>query len=138
MQLNQPLIRLLNRFFLILGLAVLAVVGIINVFTAEPTIVLAIIAGVFITLVFSFSGNPRLFFLWAVILTAPLSLDMSFMIVPHMGGAGAFTIDFTDFFLFPLVIFLLQDYTHGYRPHIRLSGVTLFWGGMILMSLYDF
>lgn len=96
------------------------------------------IAGGFVALLFlAFSGNPRLFCLWGLILTAPLDLGKDFYILmPHMGGANSYPIELVDIFIVPLIVFLFRDFARGYRTGIRLSGVTFLFGGMILLGIY--
>lgn len=134
MQLTPASARLLTKLLLVIGLAVLTVAGIVGVFMAKPAISLAIVGGSLLTLTLSLSGNPRLFCLWGLFMTAPISLDISFMIVAHMGGAGAFTLDIVDFFIAALLFFLIRDFFRGYRHHVRISKVTLFWGILILLG----
>ena len=136
MKLNPSSSRLLGKLLLAFGLAVISVVSIVGIFLAKPAIIVAVIGGAFFALLFSFSGNPRLFCLWGLFITAPIDLDISFMVIAHMGGAGAFTIDLVDFFLAPLVLFLARDFYRGHRHQFRLSRVTLFWGLLILLGIY--
>jgi len=72
-------------------------------------------------------GNIRLFFLWGLILTAPLALDKSFMVIPHMGGAGAIKIEAMDIFMLPLLAFLVRDFYQGYRTNFRMPKVLYWW-----------
>lgn len=80
------------------------------------------------------SGNPRLFCLWGVGLAAPLSISKRFHPLPHMGGAGAYSIEAVDLFLLALTLFILRDRMAGHR-RLRLSPVSACYGGMILLGL---
>ncbi|MCW6529178.1 MULTISPECIES: O-antigen ligase family protein [Sphingomonas] len=81
------------------------------------------------------SGNPRLFCLWGLGLTAPLGIAKRFHPLPHMGGAGAYSIEAVDFFLVALVCFLVRDILAGHR-RLRLSPVTFWWSVMILLGAF--
>lgn len=80
------------------------------------------------------SGNPRLLCLWGVLLTAPLSLSKKFVAVPHMGGAGSYSVDAVDFFLMPLTLLIARDVLAG-RRRLRVSGVAVAWSALILLGL---
>jgi O-antigen ligase len=107
----------------------------IALFTGKLTIVVLIVGTLAVAVSLALAGNPRLYSLWGLILTAPMDMDVSFNVIPHMGGAAAYTIDLVDFFLVPLTLFLLRDFASGYRRHFRWSGFTVFWGALILLGL---
>ncbi|MES2174359.1 MAG: O-antigen ligase family protein [Pseudomonadota bacterium] len=82
------------------------------------------------------SGNPRLACLWGVGLTAPLGIAKRFHPMPHMGGAGAYTIEVVDLFLLALFLFQWRDAARGCaRP--RIPGLAYYWIAMILLGLID-
>ncbi|MEC3947382.1 hypothetical protein [Sphingobium sp. HWE2-09] len=62
------------------------------------------------------SGNPQLACLWGVGLTAPLGVAKRFHPMPHMGGAGAYSIEAVDLFLLALFLFQWRDRARG-RAH---------------------
>ncbi|MBA4089098.1 MAG: hypothetical protein C0494_00720 [Sphingobium sp.] len=82
------------------------------------------------------SGNPRLACLWGVGLTAPLGIAKRFHPMPHMGGAGAYTIEVVDLFLLALFLFQCRDTLHGGTRH-RIPGLAYCWIAMILLGLLD-
>lgn len=82
------------------------------------------------------SGNPRLFCLWGLGLTAPLGVAKHFYPVPHMGGAGAYSFEAVDPFLLALLCFLVRDFVRGER-RIRLSPVAFWWSAMILLGFFS-
>lgn len=82
------------------------------------------------------SGNPRLACLWGVGLTAPLGIAKRFHPMPHMGGAGAYTIEVVDLFLLALFLFQWRDTLHGGTRH-RIPGLAYCWIAMILLGLLD-
>lgn len=91
-----------------------------------------------ISLVFGviLSGNPRLFFLYAVILTAPLDFSKRFIQVPHMGGASAIRIELIDIFLIPLIIFILRDFVKGRRKFFLMPAPLKWWLLLALLGGY--
>ncbi|MGE4324300.1 MAG: O-antigen ligase family protein [Sphingobium sp.] len=79
-------------------------------------------------------GNPRLACLWGLALAAPLGIAKRFHPIPHMGGAGAYSIELVDLFLVALLAFQLRDWRRGEaRP--CLPAVAACWGAMILLGL---
>ena len=79
------------------------------------------------------SGNPRLIMLWALIFTAPLSLAVKFVVIPHMGGASAFQFDVSDAFLLALLAFQARDRLRGYLPETRVPA-TLWWWMLLILA----
>lgn len=77
------------------------------------------------------SGNPRLFCLWALLMTAPIDMSKKFVPIPHMGGASAFRIELVDVFIAALVGFLLRDLWFGRTRHLRFPRCFWWWVGMI-------
>lgn len=85
------------------------------------------------------SGNHRLYCLWGLLLTSPIDLSKRFMPLRHMGGEAAFRIEASDFFLLPLLFFLLRDLARGReRPPIRIPLPMVLWmaaGALGLMNV---
>jgi len=54
-----------------------------------------------------------------------------------MGGAGAYTLDLVDIFIATLLLFLIRDLVTGHRSQIRLSKVTLIWGALIILAMFQ-
>ncbi len=117
--------------------ALLAAGILIGVFLIPKKDAAMLLGGLGVVALFLASGNHRLFCLWAVVMLAPFTLAENFMILPHMGGAGSFTIDALDPFLLMLLIFILRDLVRGYRRSLRFSPIFLWWGGMIVIGLLD-
>ncbi|MFK8049357.1 MAG: O-antigen ligase family protein [Halioglobus sp.] len=82
-------------------------------------------------------GNVRLFCLWGLLMSAPFALNISFVVVAHMGGASAISIDAVDIFLIPLVLFLFRDLVTGNRQSLRVPKVLYWWLGLILLGCLD-
>jgi putative inorganic carbon (hco3(-)) transporter len=98
-------------------------------FLAKKIIVLVIMGAIAGGIALVLSGNPRLFCLWGLVLTAPLSLGKRFM-----GGAASYNIEVADIFLLALLVFVLRDFLWGLRDKPRFSGVTAWWLGLILLG----
>jgi putative inorganic carbon (hco3(-)) transporter len=81
------------------------------------------------------SRNPRLFFLIGMVFTAPLGLSINFRGHPHMGGAFAFSITLMDFFMVPLIGFLVHDYIKGRRAEFKFSTVSAWWACLMVLGL---
>lgn len=73
------------------------------------------------------SGNIRLTALYGLVITAPLELNKSFLLVPHMGGASAISIDAVDIFMAALGVFLIRDFYMGYRDTPRFPRILNWW-----------
>lgn len=126
----QVLLSLLFAFF--------AALSIVALFAAKKIVAITIIGGVLFVVLFALSGNPRLFCLWGLILSAPLALGKSFMPVPHMGGAAAYTIQMADLFLAAMVLFIARDFVWGLRKELRISWLSAYWLGLIAIGLLTF
>ena len=121
-------------------------VGVASVYGAALAIVFTgaswLYAGPFLAatlfpLVLYASSNPRLFFLFGLAFTIPLGLSLRFLVHQHMGGEFAISVNLSDFFLLPLVVFLARDYYQGYRRDLRLSPVSGWWVGLIALGIYS-
>ena len=135
MRIYQPNLDQLTVTGLALALAGVSAAGVVSVFLADLSLVLLVCGALAYALALALSGNPRLCCLWGLFLTAPLDLDISFIPIAHMGGAGAYTIDLVDFFLVPLIAFQFRDFIYGYRQNYRWSKFALFWTGLICLGL---
>jgi hypothetical protein len=127
----------LPEIALILAFGGLAFVMLISVFLAPKQISFAVVAAIAFGIVFALVGNQRLFCLWGLVLTAPLTMSKAFVVNPHMGGASAITIDLDDVFLVLLLGFIVRDYVIGVRREVRLSPVLFWWGALILLGVMD-
>ena len=127
------------------GYTVLAVTGAslygallpIVLFTAKWVYSVPLILATFFPLVLYLSRNPRLFFLVGMVFTAPLGLSLNLRGVQHMGGAHAFSVNLADFFLVPLLAFILRDFYRGDRRYFRVSAVSGWWLALIAMGMYN-
>jgi putative inorganic carbon (hco3(-)) transporter len=108
----------------------------ITLFVGERHLLLNLFGGLLVLVLFIASSEQRLFCLWGLALTAPLSLAKVYMPFPHMGGAAAYTIDVSDIFLVPLVLCTLRD-GFARRGPLRLSPYTFWAGALILLGVSD-
>jgi O-antigen ligase len=129
---------LLLRVVLSFLVAFFAALSIVALFAAKKIVAVTIIGGVLFIVLFALSGNPRLFCLWGLMLSAPLALGKSFMPVPHMGGAAAYTIQMADLFLAAMVFFIARDFVWGLREKPRISWLSAYWLGLIAIGLSTF
>lgn len=83
------------------------------------------------------SNNPRLFFLMGMVFTAPLGLSINFRGHPHMGGAFAFSITLMDFFMAPLIAFIVHDLIKRRRTELRFSSVSAWWACLIVLGAFS-
>jgi O-antigen ligase len=100
----------------------------------SPKVTVALLAALVTTLLVPLSGNPRMACLILLLVFAPLGLRVTFLPVPHMGGAGAMFIDLIDPFMFFLLFMQLRDRVLGLRPY-RVPPAAWFWAGMILLGV---
>ena len=129
---NGPTLAFQAGAALIFGF--LACAMLLGLFLAEKPVIL-LIAGVLLFIVFfMLAGNQRLFCLWGLLMTAPLSLSKAFWIIPHMGGASAIMIDLCDPFMLALLFFILRDHFRGLRRELRWSPLIYFWGGLAALG----
>ena len=136
-------VRALARRFPAIDAYLVGVVAIASVYGAVLPIVLFtakwvyavpfVLATVF-PLVLYASGNPRLFFLVGMVFTAPLGLSINLRGYQHMGGAHAFSINLCDFFLVPLLVFLLRDFYTGARRDVRIPPISAWWLALAAMG----
>jgi O-antigen ligase len=88
-----------------------------------------------VTAIFLASGNLRLACLYTIILLAPLRLGKPFMVISHMGGAGAFWIDAIDPMMLALIFFQLRDVREHRREEYRISRSAIYWALMIVLGV---
>jgi putative inorganic carbon (hco3(-)) transporter len=124
----------ITRVLLCSLFAVWAAAIVISLFQAKKLIILAMVGATVFPLALYFSGNPRLFFLYGVIVSAPLGLSLNFKTMVHIGGAPSYAIDLMDFFLVPLIAFLIRDFASGFRQEIRFPPILLWWVGMMVLG----
>ena len=117
--------------------ATLAAGLLIGLSLADTKTIFLIGGSLLFVIAFSLSGNPRLFFLWGLVLSAPLAVSKAFFISAHMGGASAIRLDLCDVFLAALLFFILRDYLQGRRDHLRFSMLAFWWGGMIVLGVLN-
>jgi putative inorganic carbon (HCO3(-)) transporter len=91
-------------------------------------ILAALLGGLLCLVLAWFSGNPRLFCIWGLMLTLPFDLSKRFgPIIAKMGGETAFRIEMSDPFLAALALFLLRDILNGRRAGLRVPKATYLW-----------
>ena len=111
--------------------------GLITLTMADKQIAFMIVGAFGLVIAFALSGNPRLFSLWCLMLSAPLGIKKVFLANPHMGGASGVTIDGCDLFLGILLLFILRDAVL-HRRRLRFARpVVICWGAMIGLGLLD-
>lgn len=108
---------------------------VITLFSASRLYSLAMIGASLFPLALYASRNPRLFFLMGMVFTAGLGLSVNFKRAIHIGGAPSYSIDVMDFFLVPLLIFLVRDFAMGYRREFKFSSISLWWVGLMLLGV---
>ena len=116
-----------------LGAAVVCIL----IMNANWVISVPIALGIVFPLVLYASRNPRLFFLVAMVFTAPLGLSINLLPHQHMGGAHAYSINLMDFFMLPLIVFLARDFYLGYRRDFRVSAISWWWLGSIVLGVFS-
>lgn len=81
------------------------------------------------------SGNPRLFSLWGLMLTVPLTISNRIgpMFLGKQGGEDAFRIEISDVFLVVMIAFILWDLVTGRQRGIRIPKLTFPW--VLLMGI---
>ncbi len=115
--------------------AFLAALAFVGVFLIGKLGAVVVIGTVVFAVLFILVRNQRLFCLWGAVLSAPLAVSKSFVIIPHMGGAGAYTIEPLDICLVLLLAFMIRDRIRGLRPKFRWTPVGFWWGGMMAFGL---
>ncbi len=134
---EDPVVRMgrMGRYAALAGAAALGSIGlIITGFTGEPIYAFAVLGLLALAAGLVLSGNPRLFCLWGLLLTAPIDMSKKFMPVPHMGGASAFRIELVDIFIAALLGFILRDVWMGRVRGVRIPACFWWWVGMMLLG----
>ena len=80
-------------------------------------------------------GNLRLFSLYMILMLAPLSLRMSFLRFPHMGGAGAMFIEAVDPFMLLLLYYQARDRLNGIGHLYRFPPACALWTALIVLGI---
>lgn len=84
------------------------------------------------------SGNPRRFWLWALMPAMTLSLSKSFgPEIAKLGGETSFRLELADLFWAPLLVYILLDIRSGRRAGIRIPKVSWLWIAIMAMGAYD-
>lgn len=117
-----------------LAAAGIAAVYVLALLAMSKTIVAMLLGMALFVVGLWLSGNPRLLCLYGLIFTVPLTIGKDFMPIPHMGGAGAYSIEASDVFLFILAGFLIRDAIAWRRP-IRLPAQVYWWLIPIVIGL---
>lgn len=109
----------------------------IILFSADKLYSISLIGATLFPIALYASRNPRLFLLVGTVFTACLGLSINFRRIAHIGGAPSFSVDLMDLFLLPLIIFLVRDFSVGYRRGFRFSSVSVWWLGMIALGVWS-
>ena len=84
----------------------------------------AVVAGGLCLFAAYLSGNPRLFSLWALMLTIPFDLSKRFgPLIEKMGGESSFRVEMSDPFLLFLALYLARDIAKGKISGVRVPKV---------------
>src|SRR5437867_4568016 len=125
--------QLLLIFALVFGLAGALIV----VWMSSSLRNFAVVGGLLAAFVGAFvSGNPRLYCLWGLTLTIPLTLSKRFgpMYLGKPGGEDSFRIEISDLFLLALTAFLLWELITARRKGIRIPKLTFVWTLLIAIG----
>ncbi len=123
------------QFILSVLIGLLVAASVVAIFSAKKSIAIGIFGLIGLLACLYISGNPRLFCLWGLIISAPLSLGKRFHPIPHMGGAGSYSIELVDLFILALMFFMFRDLKWGRVKSFRISKVSFYWSAMILLGM---
>ncbi|MAG56132.1 MAG: hypothetical protein CMJ83_07565 [Planctomycetes bacterium] len=123
------------RVLLALGAAMAASLVVLALPVVKPLQAIGLLSAFFIPAAAWFSGNPRLFLLWGLLITAPMEFSKYFVSTPHFGGEVGIRLEASDVFLVPLIIMLLADHLRGRLPVIRVPFVGRCWIFLMLMGV---
>ncbi len=138
MELNKNNIRTgITQVFLAVIVAFVVAASVVAIFSAKKVFAIAIFGVIGLLALLYISGNPRLFCLWGLILSAPISLGKRFFPIPHMGGAGSYSIELVDVFILALMFFIFRDFKWGKIKSIRISRATFYWSALILLGIFS-
>lgn len=128
---------LLRQPWLLLALIFVSLIaGLLAILTFQSTkVALALVAGIMVLATFFLSGNFRLALLYSLLLLAPLAAGKRFMVIPHMGGAAAISIDIVDPFLLALFALQLRDWYRGYRAAYRMPRAMWYWVALMVLGV---
>jgi putative inorganic carbon (HCO3(-)) transporter len=93
------------------------------------------LAGLLFLLFLYVCRNVRLALFIGLVFTSTLALAINLRKAEHMGGAFAFSIDISDFFLVPLLLFIARDFLRGERT-LRFSRISLWWFALIALGMW--
>lgn len=118
------------------GFALLSAVLLGGLLLVGSMKLIALVLGTSIWLLVGYlSGNPRLFCLWSLMFTVPLSLSKYFSPIVNKGsGEMALRIEISDVFLLALAAFLAWEICTGRRTGLRIPKVTWLWILLMLMG----
>lgn len=126
---------LLTHTALVVTAGSAAAACLIGVFIGDKRQALPLVGAIVLLVSFALAKNQRLFCLWGLLLTAPLSVMKQFLVIPHMGGAGSLPLELPDIFIALLLAFLVRDIARGYRGGLRLSPIAFWWGALTLLGV---
>jgi len=130
-------LHLIIAGLLIATASLVAAIFTIVLFSGNPLFALPMLAALVFPLILYCSNNPRLFFLFGLAFTAPIQTSLNFLSQPHMGGAFALSINLVDFFLVPLIVFLVRDFYTGHRTELRFPRMSAWWLVLAALGVYS-
>ncbi len=119
---------------LVLLVAVAAATAAVAVSTEKTLIAATIGVALLVPAGALLSGNPRLFCLWGLVLTAPIEFSKYFLSIPHMGGEYALRVELSDPFLAVLCLYWFGDIVTRYRGRISLPRPAVYWILLLIMA----
>jgi O-antigen ligase len=119
------------------AIAFLTVVVLVVAATKGAKVMVVVLGGGVTVIGALVSGNPRLFFLYGLMLTIPFDLSKRIGgYIEKMGGETSFRIEMSDPFLLALAAFLVRDFVQGYRTGLRVPKACIYWGIIILIGAW--
>ena len=118
-----------------LGLSALGLGLYLYLSASSPKVTVVVVGGGAYLVGAFLSGNPRLFTLYALLLTLPFDLSKRLSTaIEKMGGESSFRVEMSDPFLLVLAAFLVADLWTERRRGLRIPKVTWVWLLIALMG----
>ncbi len=117
--------------------AAFAATGLLIYLAAEASVkvLAAVLSGAICLIGAYFTGNPRLYWLWCLMLTIPLDLSKRFgTVFLKMGGESSYRIEISDVFLLALAVYLARDIWTDRIPGLHIPKVTFVWILIMLLG----
>jgi O-antigen ligase len=117
--------------------AALAALVVVFVSISKPLQGLGALCAIFFPAAAWLTGNPRTFFLWGLMATAPLEFSKYFDKFMHFGGEVAFRLEASDVFFVPLLLLWARDLWRGRAGGVAIGAPGVFWLLLIALGLFD-